>query len=60
MTKGDLSDIILKTINIFDFLQYIDEGYENQNQMFVKVVDQYYKDRYNIELINHKGLELVS
>ena len=56
MTKGDLSDIILKTINIFDFLQYIDEGYENQNQMFVKVVDQYYKDRYNIELINHKGL----
>jgi hypothetical protein len=46
MKREELAEIILKTLNIFDFLQFVDECCENSDLQSRKLVNDYFHARY--------------
>lgn len=46
MNSHELSESILKTLNIFDFLQFVDEQYSNRDRSARRLVDSFFQQRY--------------
>ena len=46
MNSHELSESILKTLNIFDFLQFVDEQYSDHDRSARRLVDSFFRQRY--------------
>lgn len=56
MTNRELAESVLKTINLFYFLQELDERFEDENHHAESVVNGYFRKRYGIPAKEIEGV----